>query len=291
MSDLQLVPTMCLLIAVTQKEAKAPLWKKIEKGITLCCAALLIMIATVSGTLAYESLSAWDWSLQTDRTVGVSLVQEQRSYDADGNVTGLEPFAEYPQPVPLVQSAQYDGTNFDCYGMPMAEGYVDQIIRVKNEGTAAAYVRVVVAVPSALDSTDNAGNNALHWNLGNRFMPDGDFSSTNAVNAAFDDISWKYSETAVVDGVKCNLYIFTYTKPLAGGSITDAAAFTGFYLDKTVNVVDGHILLDGVDTGFIDENVVIHVTAQAVQAYGFADAAAAFSAAELPDNPWPETDQ
>ena len=262
------------------------MWKKIEKAITMCIAAILVVVATVSGTLAYESLSAWDWSLQTDQTVKVGLVQEQRTYDAEGTVTGLEPFEEYPRLVPLVQSAQYDGTNFDCYGMPMAEGYVDQIIRVKNEGTADAYVRVIVAVPAALDDVNDAGNNALHWNLGNRFLPDGDFSSTNAVNTAFDDISCGYMDTVVVDGIDCNLYCFTYEKPLTAGQTTKAAAFTGFYLDKDVNVVDGHILLDGVDTGFTDDNVVIHVATQAVQAYGFERAAQAFATVEISGNPW-----
>ena len=86
-----------------KKEAKALLWKKIEKAITMCIAALLVVVATISSTLAYESLSAWDWSQQTKETVKVGLVQEQRSYDAEGNLTGLKPWAEYPQLVPLVQ--------------------------------------------------------------------------------------------------------------------------------------------------------------------------------------------
>lgn len=262
------------------------MWKKIEKAITLCIAALLVVVATISSTLAYESLSAWDWSQQTKETVKVGLVQEQRSYDAEGNLTGLKPWAEYPQLVPLVQSAQYDGTNFDCYGMPMAEGYVDQIIRVKNEGTTDAYVRVIVAVPAALDNTNDAGSSALHWNLGNRFMPDGNFDSINAENNAFKDVSWEFTDTETIDGIDCNLYCFTYEKPLAAGETTKAAAFTGFYLDKGVNVVDGHILLDGIDTGVTADNVVIHVEAQAAQAYGFESAKQAFSTVEIPVKPW-----
>lgn len=266
------------------------MWKKIEKGITLCCATLLVVIATVSGTLAYESYIEMEWESTENPNVVVQLVQQQRILDDSDNSIGLAPFEDGKMLVPLVGSAQYDGSNFDQYGMPKAKGYVDQIIRVKNEGSVHAYVRVIVAVPAALDDANGAGHNALHWNLGNRFMADGDFSSTNSVNTAFNDISWKYNETAVVDEVMCNLYIFTYENPLAGGSITDAAAFTGFYLDKDVNVLDGHILLDGIDTGFTDDNIVIHVAAQAVQAYSFESAEAAFSAAALPGNPWLETD-
>ena len=266
------------------------MWKKIEKAITMCIAALLVVIATVSGTLAYESYIEMEWQSTENPNVIVQLVQQQRILDDSGDSIGLASFETGKMLVPLVGAAQYDGSNFDQYGMPKAKGYVDQIIRVKNEGSVHAYVRVIVAVPAALDDTNDAGHNALHWNLGNRFMANGDFSSTNSVNTAFNDISWKYSETAMIDGINCNLYIFTYMKPLAGGTITDAAAFTGFYLDKDVNVVDGHILLDGIDTGFTDDNVVIHVAAQAVQAYSFESAEAAFSAAGLPGNPWLVTD-
>lgn len=266
------------------------MWKKIEKSVALCIAAILVIVATVSGTLAYESYIEAEWQSTKNKNMKVQLVQQQRTFDAFGEATGLEPFENDKLLVPLVASAQYDGSNFDQYGMPKAEGYVDQIIRVKNSGSVHAYVRVIAAVPASLDNANEAGKKALHWNLGSRFMPDGDFSSTNAVNAAFEDVSWKNSGTAKVDGVLCNLYIFTYENPLAGGKITDAAAFTGFYLDKAVNVVDGHILLDGIDTGFTDDNVVIHVAAQAVQAYSFENAEAAFSAAALPGNPWLETD-
>lgn len=262
------------------------MWKKIEKVTTMCIAAFLVAVATVSGTLAYQSFSAWDWAQETDQTVSIKLIQEQRTYDAEGNLTGLKPWAEYPQLVPLVQSAQYDGSDFDCYGMPMAEGYVDQIIRIKNTGTADAYVRVLVAIPATLDDPNEAGCNALHWNLGNRFMPDGTFDRTTVENPAFQDISWNFSETIVINGVRCNLYTFTYKTPLTAGSTTQAAPFVGFYLDKNVDVVDGHILLNGKDTGFTDSNVTIYVDAQAVQAYGFESAEAAFDAGFLNDNPW-----
>ena len=264
------------------------MWKKIEKSVALCIAAILVIVATVSGTLAYESYIEAEWQSTKNKNMKVQLVQQQRTFDAFGEATGLEPFENDKLLVPLVASAQYDGSNFDQYGMPKAEGYVDQIIRVKNSGSVHAYVRVILAVPAALDNANEAGDKVLHWNLGNRFMPDGDFSSTNAVNTAFEDVSWKNSGTALVDGILCNLYTFTYTKPLAGGKITDAAAITGFYLDEDVNIVDGRILLDGVDTGFHNDDVAIHVTAQAVQAYSFENAEAAFGGKDLPANPWSE---
>ncbi len=262
------------------------MWKKIKKCFTLCCAALLIVIATVSGTLAYESYVEAEWKSAVDPKVSVTLIQQQRSYGASGEVDGLEDFTDDKVLVPLVASAQYDGSNFDQYGMPMADGYVDQIVRVKNEGSVHAYVRVIVAIPAALDDANDAGHNALHWNFGNRFMPNGDFSSANSENTAFHDISWECTGTTTIDNIIYNLYTFTYNTPLGEGETTTAAAFTGFYLDRDVNVVNGHILLDDVDTGFTDEQVKIYVEAQAVQAYGFANVEAAFTEAAMTDDPW-----
>jgi len=247
--------------------------KILKKILSVSFALLLIATIAVTGTLAYENLSAEDWARQTAQTVTVKLVQEQRDYDDSGVLIGLKEFTDDKVLIPLTQSAQYDGTNFDKYGMPVAEGYVDQIVRVKNEGTADAYVRVIVAVPAALDDENDAGHNALHWNLGNRFMPDGSFSSEKVSNTAFNDISWEYSKTATVEGVSCNIYIFTYSTPLAEGEITEAAAFVGFYLDEAVDIVDGHVFLDGVDTGFTDENVKVYVKAQAVQVYAMGESA------------------
>jgi len=281
---------LCPLIAEVKKEAHKKQMNTWEKVASVSFALLLIVTIAVTGTLAYENLSAEDWAKQTTETVAVQLVQQRRAYDANGKLTGLEEIENPPDVlVPLVQSAQYDGTNFDQYGMPTAEGYVDQIVRVKNEGTADAYVRVIVAVPAALDDKNDAGHNALHWNLGNRFMADGSFSAENETNEAFNAITWEFSETAMVEGVLCNLYIFTYADPLPGGKTTDAAAFVGFYLDENVDIVNGHILLDGIDTGFTDDTVAIYIKAQAVQAYAMGERArGAFAAAGMNGNPWEE---
>ena len=265
---------------------------KLKKIMSICFSLFMVVTAAVAGTLAFENLSAeeWaQWALENDQTIVVELLQQQRSYDENGALTGLELFEDYKVLVPLAGSAQYDGTNFDKYGLPMAEGYVDQIVRVTNTGTADAYVRVIVAVPAALDDANDAGHNALHWNLGNRFMENGSFTAENSVNGAFDKISWDYSQTAEVEGVMCNIYVFTYTEPLTARTTTEAAAFVGFYLDSSVDILDGYIMLDGVNTGFQNDSVKIHVEAQAVQSYGMGSSAeAAFATANMTENPWAE---
>ena len=255
--------------------------------ISVCFALLLLATTTVAGTLAYETWTAEQYADQSGKNIEVQLVQQQRTYDDAGNVIGLEQFQNNKQLIPLVESAQYDGTNFDKYGMPLAEGYIDQIVRVKNTGDDTAYVRIVVGIPAALDNANDAGLNVLHWNLGNRFMPNGTFNAQNAVNSDYKNVSWTFSETAMVKGIECNIYIFTYQDPLEVNQTTDAAAFVGFYLDERVNVVDGRVLLDGMDTGFSDDEVKIYVKAQAVQSYGFESAKDAFNAeASISTNPW-----
>ena len=260
---------------------------KLKKILSVCIPLFLLAATAVAGTLAYENLSAEDYALVTDQELDIELLQQQRSYDENGVLTGLEDFEDNKVLVPLAGSAQYDGTNFDKYGMPLAEGYVDQIVRVQNTGSADAYVRVIVAIPAALDDANEAGNNALHWNLGNRFLKDGSFTAENSVNSAFEKISWKYSQMAEVEGVMCNLYVFTYTEELKAGETTEAAAFVGFYLDGSADVVDGYIMVDGENTGFRDDSVKIHVEAQAVQSYNMGSSAAeAFVTAGITENPW-----
>lgn len=263
----------------------------LKKIAAACCIFFLITSATIVGTLAYETLTAEQFAEQPGNTVDVELVQRQRVYQNGAFVLtdmgeGLELHQDNKELVPLVGSAQYNGSNFDKYGMPVAEGYVDHIVQVRNTGTADAYVRVVVAIPAALDDANEAGKNALHWNLGNRFMQDGSFTSSNSTNAAFDDIDWDFTVKGTVDGIECNIYTFTYKTKLAPAATTPAAAFVGFYLDSDVDIVDGHITLDGVDTGFTSDSVKIHVKAQAVQAYGFNSAADAFRAINAATNPW-----
>lgn len=259
----------------------------LKKIAAACCIFFLITSATIVGTLAYDNWTAQEYAEQSGLTVDVKLVQWQRVYQNGAFVlTDMVKGEDSKELVPLVGSAQYNGSNFDKYGMPVAEGYVDHIVQVENIGTADAYVRVVVAIPAALDDANEAGKNALHWNLGNRFMPDGTFTSSNSTNAAFDDIDWDFTVKGTVDGIECNIYTFTYETKLAPDATTPAAAFVGFYLDSDVDIVDGHITLDGVDTGFTSDSVKIHVKAQAVQAYGFNSAAAAFSAINAATNPW-----
>ena len=103
--------------------------KKLEKIISVSFACFLVATATITGTLAYESLIDVEWAQTSDdmKSIQVALIQEQRSYDEDGNLVGLETFKDDKEIVPLVASVQYDGTNFDKYGMLTTRYAINQV--------------------------------------------------------------------------------------------------------------------------------------------------------------------
>lgn len=282
-----------------------------KKIIALCLVLALAATAIAGATLAYFTDTDSADNVFTAGSVRIELVEQEREYNDDGTLKGLKAFTENKELVPVVGSAQGEK---DKYGLPVAKNYVDKIVNVKNTGVSSAYVRVIVAMPAALEEDDpgKSAANVLHWNEGNKFTAVGDYDTTadpqpENANWANVSCSWKGTgasvPTAVIDGVTYNLYTFTYEKPLAPGATTDAAAIVGFYLDKAVDCKyvkqdNGTEKLvytftkDGVtrDIGYdLSNGVKIPVFAQAVQAVGFDSAADAFAAAALPSNPWATT--
>ena len=88
------------------------MWKRIEKAMTLCLAVLLVAVATVSGTLAYQSRSAVDFAADDSHEIDVQLIRRQ----SDGN-----------------------------------DGRTEDIIQVKNSGGIDTFNRVLIAVPADQD--------------------------------------------------------------------------------------------------------------------------------------------
>lgn len=269
-----------------------------KKILALCLVVVLAITAVTGATLAYFTDTDNATNTFAAGSVRIELVEQERIYDEEGMLTGLGTFTQSKTLMPSHNDAQ--GTK-DNYGMPVVDNYVDKIVNVKNTGNSDAYVRVIVAVPAALEEEDpqNAAHNVLHWNVGNKFTAAGDFdttATTQAENAEWANVSWKYTETVEIDKVNYNLYIFTYKNPLAAGQTTKAASFVGFYLDKGVDCEyvkndDGTEKLvytfNGTQIGYdLTNGVTIPVFAQAVQAAGFDTAEAAFAAANMPGNPW-----
>lgn len=271
-----------------------------KKLIAISIVAVIAVIAIAGASLAYLTDTDSADNTFTVGNVRIKLVEQQRKTDADGNVT-LEPFKQSKVLYPIVGSAQNDAK--DIYGLTTAKNYVDKIVRVKNEGSSDAYVRVLIAVPADLEGeSDHPEKNILHWNIGNKFDGNGQYASAGVEGSQnqatnedyFQKCVYKDEETTVViDGITYNIYSFTYSDPLKAGETTKYASFVGFYLDEKLdNRYDEEqqkivYTINGVDIAYdLTQGVKIPVFAQAVQAAGFDSAAAAFEAADLPVNPW-----
>lgn len=121
---------------------------------------------------------------------------------------------------------------------------IDKVVTVNNVGTTDAYVRTIIALPEINDQ-------AL-------LVP---VKSTSA------DIVWTEIANVVIGGKEHTLYVATYANALTAGA-TSEASLIQVYLDPDTTSAD----VDGVTT------LDVKVCTQAVQASGFANADAAFTA-------------
>ena len=251
-----------------------------KKILTICLIVALAATAIIGGTLAYFTDTDAKTNTFTAGGVKIALIEQQRN--ADHNA--LEDFKDNKNLMPIVGSAQGEQEIVGGVKLPKAKNYVDKIMTIKNTGASAAYVRIFVAVPTALQNgqTPNAPRyDVLHWNF------NGD---SCAVGQWTDEIV--VANPTVIDGVEYKIYSRTYTTALAAGATTATPAYIGFYLDKTVDMnAQGQYTVNwgnGVEVIDYDlsKGVEIPVFAQAIQADGFDSAEAAFAASGLPANPW-----
>lgn len=249
----------------------------------LSIALVVAMIAIIAaGSFAYFTDTDNETNTFTVGGVEIALIEQQRNAAS----TALEPFKQNKNLMPIVGSAQDKNGQVivDGVKLPTAQNYVDKIISIKNTGASKAYVRVFVAVPTALQNgqTPNAPRyDVLHWNFNGDSCAEGQWTDEIVV-----------ANPTVIDGVEYKIYSRTYTTALDAGAVTATPAYIGFYLDKSVDMnADGEYTVDwGNGPEVIDydlsDGVVIPVFAQAIQADGFDSAEAAFVASGLPSNPW-----
>ena len=251
-----------------------------KKILTICLIVALAATAIIGGTLAYFTDTAEATNTFTAGGVKIALIEQQRNADH----SALETFTQNKVLMPIVGSAQGEQETVGGVKLPTAENYVDKIMTIKNTGASAAYVRIFVAVPTALQNgqTPNAPRyDVLHWNFNGDSCAEGEWTDEIVVANPIN-----------INGVDYKIYSRTYTTALKAGEVTATPAYIGFYLDKTVDMnADGDYTVDWgngpeVINYDLSEGVEIPVFAQAIQADGFDSAEAAFAASGLPANPW-----
>lgn len=251
-----------------------------KKIVALCLCVALAVVAIGGATLAYFTDTDNETNTFTTGGVKIELIEQQRNADS----SALVPFENNKNLMPIVGSAQGEQEIVGGVKLPTAENYVDKIMTIKNTGVSDAYVRIFVAVPTALQNgqTPNAPRyDVLHWNFNGDSCAEGEWTDEIVV-----------ANPTVINGVEYKIYSRTYTTALEANAVTATPAYIGFYLDKTVDMnADGEYTVDwGNGPEVIDYNlsdgVEIPVFAQAIQADGFDSAEAAFAASGLPANPW-----
>lgn len=272
-----------------------------RKIILLATALCMVAILAVGGTLAYFTDTDNAVNVFTVGNVKIELIEQQRNYENGQQIPGsaIEEFEDGKKLFPIVGSAQGDK---DEYGLPTAKNYLDKIISVGVlGGSEDAYVRVLVAIPAALDAGKSSAANVLHFNLGNEFAT-GDYNGPAdhqnwlTWELVHENVTLTAAKDADIKPGQYHIYMFTYKNPVSENKVTGSACVVGFYLDKNVDFDGEHYTLNGNVIDYdLANGVSIPVFAQGVQSAGFVDANGngtaadeAFAAAAMPTNPWAE---
>ena len=244
-----------------------------KKTIAIVMVAVLLVAASVMGTLAYLT----DTESKTNTfTVGDVSIGLKEVFDAD-----------------------------NAKLMPGID--VNKDVSIQNTGSEAAYVWYLWKIPADLDSIDGTTgtNNALHVNsLGrtwDKYRENKNYWADDQTEAFPIEQTWDhdpevelgltagpegYLYTETIGEVKYHVYAVLYHGKLEAGEET-TQGMTKVYLDTSVNKdVDGYyqIIAKGENAGkkkyltSLSGDVQIIVEAYAIQADGFEDVYAAYKA-------------
>ena len=263
--------------------------KKKITAIFLCIA--LVAIAVVGASLAYFTDTKSATNTFTVGNVKIDLIESR--YHRQGS--GSSGDTSIPNPTNTASGMQYvtdgatiftddeiktDAANYSAYigerGKNMVPGKnIAKCPYVINTGDNDAYVRIRVMAPHDYEGSFRGLINAM-------------FCSTATASGEFqhgaNGVNWPVIEEngyTDADGLKYDVLTFTRIEPLKPGEMTEWNVINYVGIGKNVTSAD---IQTAVEKGFIKVSedgtmsVNILVQADAIQAEGFADAAAAFAA-------------
>ena len=276
--------------------------KKKITAIFLCVA--LLAIAIVGASLAYFTDTKQATNTFTVGNVKIELIESR--FHREGNDNSGD--KTIPDPTHTVTAD--DGMKYVETGHTMftndeikrdAETYKDEYLAVKgknmvpgrgvakcpyvvNVGANDAFIRIRVMVPSA------ANNDFVNVHSGGVIT--NQWCSTAFINGEFIDKKgggWDNAPaidkaSVTKDGVTYDVYTFTRTEPLAPGAMTEWNVWNFIGIDKDATAADIQKAIDAgaIKTFKTDSSITLTlnvlVEADAIQAEGFADAAAAWAA-------------
>ena len=268
--------------------------KKKLTAIFLCVA--LIAIAIVGASLAYFTDTKSATNTFTVGNVSIDLIESRFHREGNDNSGDLS----IPDPTNTASGMQYvmDGHKAftDDEIKKDAETYATEYLAVKGEnmvpgrgvakcpyvvntGANDAYIRIRVMVPSA------ANNDFVDVHEGGVIT--NQWCASSFISGEFIDAKgggWNNApaiETNVEkDGMKYDVYTFTRTEPLKAGAMTEWNVWNFIGINKDATSADVQKAIDAGAITATDSTMTLNVLveADAIQAEGFADAAAAWAA-------------
>ena len=275
--------------------------KKKITAIFLCVA--LVAIAVVGASLAYFTDTKSATNTFTVGNVKIDLLESSLHRENAGIANGATSDSElwsdvakdgsgntskYKAGDTFYTDAQIEANaaEYKCENVPLIPGRsYHKMPYVKNTGKNDAYIRIRVMVPSKANNdfvaVKDGGVITNQWCtscIGQGEFIDGKGGGWN--NAPAID---KASVTK--DGVTYDVYTFTRTEPLKAGAMTEWNVWNFIGINKNATSADvqkaidaGAIKVAETDGGAKTMTLNVLVEADAIQAEGFADAAAAWAA-------------
>ena len=269
-----------------------------KKKITaLCLCVALLAVAVVGASLAYFTDTKSATNTFTVGNVKIDLIESRfhRTGSDNSGDTSL------PDPTTKASGMEFVPDNWTIFTNDEikadAKTYATDYLAVKGEnmvpgrgvakcpyvvntGANDAYIRIRVMVPSAAnnDFVDVKDGGVITNQWCTTSMLCGEFQSGAQTG-------WPVIEKGVVkNGVTYDVYTFTRTEPLKAGAMTEWNVWNFIGVDKTATSADiqkaldaGAITVVGTDGAQVMALNVL-VEADAIQADGFANAAAAWAA-------------
>ena len=253
--------------------------KKKITAIFLCVA--LVAIAVVGASLAYFTDTDSAKNTFTVGNVKIQLLESSLHRENAGVANGATSDSElwsdvakegtgntskYKAGDTFYTDAQIeaDAAQYSCEDIKLNPGQsYHKMPYVKNTGNNDAYIRIRVMIPANLDTA--ILNSSMY--------------TTTALNNKEFTYAYDNSGTVDRDGIKYNVYTFTRIDTLAPGELTYWNVWGTIHMDADVTneEIEG---LFGEGKAYADGTFPVLVEADAIQADGFADAAAAWAAFE-----------
>lgn len=250
-----------------------------KKIMAICLCVALVAVAVVGASLAYFTDTASAQNTFTVGNVKIELLESSLHRENAGVANGETSTSElwsnvakegtgntskYKAGDTFYTDAQIEenAKAYKCENVKLMPGTsYHKMPYVKNTGNNDAYIRIRVMIPADLDTT------VLNSSM---------YTSTAMNNKEFT-MSYDNSGNAVRDDVKYNVYTFTRIDPLAPSELTYWNVWGTIHMDTDVTSDEAEALF-GANGTYANGVFPVLVEADAIQAEGFADAAAAWTA-------------